>query len=188
MAEARLEQILDAAYSSFVRHGLKRTTMDDIATAAGMSRAGVYQYIRNKDDAFRRLSERLFAQALEQARTAAAGDAPVVDRLHAVLSVKLELTLRLQSDGPHVAELLDASARLSGDVVDSFNEELQNLAASTVSQAVQDGEVVTHDLNPQDVAQLGLALVRGVVLGTGQPEQLRRQLRLGLELLLDGLH
>ncbi len=59
MADDRLDQILDAAYASFTRHGVKRTTMDDIASAAGMSRPSVYQYVRGKDDAFRRLAQRL---------------------------------------------------------------------------------------------------------------------------------
>ncbi|MFI8083682.1 TetR/AcrR family transcriptional regulator [Kitasatospora sp. NPDC086009] len=56
---------------------MRRTTMDDIAGAMGVSRSAVYQYVRGKDDAFRRLAERLHRQALARARRAAAApDAP----------------------------------------------------------------------------------------------------------------
>jgi TetR/AcrR family transcriptional regulator len=51
-----VDQILDAAYECLNRHGVLKTTMDDIAKAAGMSRPAVYQYVRNKEDVFRRLA------------------------------------------------------------------------------------------------------------------------------------
>src|SRR5687768_15052544 len=105
MSEERLEQILDAAYACFTRHGVRRTTMDDIAAAAGMSRPAVYQYVRNKDDAFRRTAERMFARALAGARAAAADGGPLAERLTAVCAVKLGLTLRVWRDSPHAAEL-----------------------------------------------------------------------------------
>ena len=187
MADDRIDQILDAAYACFTRHGVKRTTMDDIASAAGMSRPGVYQYVRGKDDAFRRLAQRLFDGALEQTRRDVEGDAPVAERLHRVLSTKLELTLGLYADSPHAGELLDAGARLSGDVVEAFNAGLRDLAASTVADAARRGEVALGRRKPADVAEIALALTRGLEMGTGEPRHLRRQLRLGVDLLLDGL-
>jgi TetR/AcrR family transcriptional regulator len=52
MSVDRMRAILDAAYRCFARHGARRTTMDDIAAEAGLSRPAVYQYVRNKDDVF----------------------------------------------------------------------------------------------------------------------------------------
>ncbi|PLW73856.1 TetR family transcriptional regulator, partial [Streptomyces sp. DJ] len=72
MATDRLTEVLDAAYECLTRYGVRRTTVDDIATAMGVSRSAVYQYVRGKDDAFRRLAERLHARALGRARRAAA--------------------------------------------------------------------------------------------------------------------
>jgi len=40
VSEARLERVLDAAYQCFTRHGVRKTTMDDIAAAAGMCPPG----------------------------------------------------------------------------------------------------------------------------------------------------
>src|SRR4051794_5495836 len=57
----------DPPYACLVRHGIRNTPMDDIAAAAGMSRPAVYQYVRNKDDAFRRVASRIFAEAVEEA-------------------------------------------------------------------------------------------------------------------------
>ena len=41
-------RIFKAAVSCFSRYGLRRTTMDDVATAAGVSRKTVYNYFTNK--------------------------------------------------------------------------------------------------------------------------------------------
>lgn len=187
MADDRLDEILDAAYASFTRHGVKRTTMDDIATEAGMSRAAVYRHVRGKDDAFRRLAQRLFDGALEQTRRDVERHASVAERLHRVLSAKLELTLGLYADSPHAGELLDAGARLSGDVVEAFAQGLLELAVTTVTDASRRGEIMLARSKPIDVAEVALALTRGLEMGKGDPPQLRQQLRLGVDLLLDGL-
>ena len=57
MRADRRGEVLDATYECLTRYGVRRTTMEDIASVAGMSRAAVYQYVRNKDDAFRGLAE-----------------------------------------------------------------------------------------------------------------------------------
>ncbi|MGW0765825.1 TetR/AcrR family transcriptional regulator [Streptomyces sp. NPDC002676] len=89
MGTDRLDEVLDATYDCLTRYGVRRTTMDDIATTMGVSRSTVHHYVRNKDDAFRRLAGRLHDQALARARRAA-GDtgAACADRVRGVLTAK----------------------------------------------------------------------------------------------------
>jgi AcrR family transcriptional regulator len=42
-------QILEAAQTTFLRFGVAKTTMDDIAKAAGVSRPTIYRYFRDRD-------------------------------------------------------------------------------------------------------------------------------------------
>ncbi|WP_435865480.1 helix-turn-helix domain-containing protein [Streptomyces spectabilis] len=58
MAADRLPEVLDATYACLSRYGVRRTTMDDIAREMGVSRSAVYQYVRGKEDAVRRLGWR----------------------------------------------------------------------------------------------------------------------------------
>ena len=44
------DRILDAAERCIVRHGVRKTTMEDIASEVGMSRPGVYRYFSDRDD------------------------------------------------------------------------------------------------------------------------------------------
>ena len=187
MSDERVERILDAAYACFTRHGVRRTTMDDIAAAAEMSRPAVYQYVRNKDDAFRRLALRLFDGALARAEAAAEVDGPLAERLHAILATKLELTLQLWRDSPHATELLDAGARLSGELVERFTQAMRELATATVAAAAARGEVALRGMTAAELADIALALTRGLEADLTDPELPRHRLRRGIDLLVAGL-
>lgn len=156
MGKDRLTEVLDATYTCLTLHGVRRTTMDDIAREAGMSRSAVYQYVRNKDDAFRRLAERLHTQALDQAREAAAAPAPAADRVRGVLGAKLELVRKLAGDSPHAGELLDHKARLFADICAKFVTDLSALLAEVFAEAG------VRAVAPAEAADICIALVIGL--------------------------
>ncbi len=177
MNTTRLDEVLDATYHCLVRFGVKRTTMDDIAQASGMSRSAVYQYVRNKDDAVRRLAVRLHDAATERAVAAAGADLPTSQRVHNVLEAKLDLVLALAGDSPHTAELLDAKARLYGDVCSTFTDRVTDLLVDLLTEAG------AEKLAPADAARVLVALVVGM---EANPDA-ARLLRPAVDLLLSGL-
>ena len=72
-ATLRPDAILDAAFGAFAAYGYRRTTMEDIAHAAGLSRTALYLHFRSKEDLFRSLTLRHFdgcLSAMEQALSA----------------------------------------------------------------------------------------------------------------------
>ncbi|MFF8990485.1 TetR/AcrR family transcriptional regulator [Streptomyces sp. NPDC014983] len=176
MAPDRLTEVLDATYDCLTRYGVRRTTVDDIAGAMSVSRSAVYQYVRGKDDAFRRLAERLHDRALERARRAAAADVPPATRVRGVLEAKLALVLELAGDSPHTAELLDEKARLFGDICHRFTADLRALLIGvftesglrdpgTAAGAVgEDASAVhaAHAVDAAEAADIGIALVLGL--------------------------
>ena len=52
ISAARHESLLQAAFGVFLRYGYKKTSMDDLARAAGLSRQGLYLHFANKDALF----------------------------------------------------------------------------------------------------------------------------------------
>lgn len=62
-------QILDAAEAAFLRYGVPKSTMDDIAKEAGVSRPTLYRYFRDRDALVTALievrSRRLFDETRE---------------------------------------------------------------------------------------------------------------------------
>src|SRR6202034_214467 len=49
-ADDARERILAAAERCIDRHGIRKTTMDDIASEVGLSRPNVYRYFADRDD------------------------------------------------------------------------------------------------------------------------------------------
>ena len=69
--------ILKASFEVFITYGFRKTSMDDIARAAGMSRPALYQFFKNKDDLIRSILLEGFEKLSETMTSAkeSAGDA-----------------------------------------------------------------------------------------------------------------
>jgi AcrR family transcriptional regulator len=182
-----LERILDATYVCFLRHGVRKTTMEDIASVAGMSRPAVYQYVRSKEDAHRRLVGRLYEEALAQARSAAAPPGTLAQRLDRVLAVKLALTQRLYDDSHHAAELLGPATRIGADLEREFLADLTGVLTSVITGAAADADLDLPAENAREIAELALALARGLEVVPGTAERRRDRLRDGVALLVAGV-
>lgn len=52
MKTSSKQQIIEAAGITFERYGFKKTTMDDIAFAAGKGKSSLYYYFKNKEEVF----------------------------------------------------------------------------------------------------------------------------------------
>jgi len=68
------EQILQAALQLYLKHGLKKVTMDDVSKVIGKSRSALYYYYKNRDEIFDAVMEMLvrniigeIAQAMDTA-------------------------------------------------------------------------------------------------------------------------
>src|SRR6202050_315974 len=62
--ESRLCAVLDRAVAVFARFGYRKTSMDDVARAAGVSRQGLYLSFANKEELFRRAVEHSLSRQL----------------------------------------------------------------------------------------------------------------------------
>jgi AcrR family transcriptional regulator len=114
----RQDTILDAAFSAFAAYGYRRTTMEDIARNAGLSRTALYQHFRSKEDILRSLTVRHFSQtvvAMEEALNSPGQNAEKT--LYACFLAKDGKIMDVALSSLHGAELLDASHSVSSDLV-----------------------------------------------------------------------
>ena len=89
-ADEKSARILNAALSVFALYGYRRASMEDIAKAAGMSRAAIYQHFRNKEDIHHTLIQRLLDTWLAPLRELDAGGDPLTE-LRGYIRRKLEM-------------------------------------------------------------------------------------------------
>lgn len=83
--DQRLDHLLRTAARVFADKGYHATTMRDLARATGMSLAGMYYYVRSKEDLLFQVQDRCFARVLTGAREALDGLTDPVERLRAFL-------------------------------------------------------------------------------------------------------
>ena len=85
--DERLDHFLSRAAQVFADRGYHSTTMRDLAAATGMSLAGMYYYVRGKEELLYRVQERCFTRVLAGAERVLGerGAADPVERLQAFI-------------------------------------------------------------------------------------------------------
>ena len=155
----RRTHLLDASLQVFARYGFRKTSMDEVARAAQVSRQGLYLHFPTKEDLFRATAEHLLEGALQQAHAALATDAELEARL---VNAFDEWVGRFTGMFAETAnDLTDASKLLVQPLVVSY--EMRFLAS--VAAALRDaglGKVYKGSgLNPQKLARVLHSSARG---------------------------
>jgi AcrR family transcriptional regulator len=120
---ARREAILEAATGVFLRYGFRKTSMDDLARAAGLSRQGLYLHFANKDALFGAAVLRLVEVSRTAARAALARDDLELEaRLLGAFEAHQAGAVGESAEG-HLSELLETAKALVGPVMRELEEE-----------------------------------------------------------------
>src|SRR5262245_28736060 len=78
----RRRRLLEAALATFARFGFRKTSMEQVARAAHLSRQGLYLHFATKEELFRAVVQHFLSAALEAASARLRDPAlPVEDRL-----------------------------------------------------------------------------------------------------------
>jgi AcrR family transcriptional regulator len=116
----RKDIILDAAFGVFALYGYRRTVMEDIAIAAGLSRTALYQHWRNKDDLFRALAQRYFDTGVQDMTNALSQPGQSIEQaLLAAFAAKDGKFMQAVLATPHGAELLEAGYAVTADIAEA---------------------------------------------------------------------
>jgi TetR/AcrR family acrAB operon transcriptional repressor len=102
-------RILDAAMAVFRRHGFRRSSIEQAAEAAGLTRQALYHHFESKEALFRAVIEQLHENALA-AELAAANAADkaggsLADILVAGVTARLRQLIASFDGSPHIEEL-----------------------------------------------------------------------------------
>ncbi len=124
-----------AATATFLRYGFKKTSMDDVAQAAGVSRQGLYLYFDTKDLLFREALQYLVWHMISTARSVAEdGNLSLRDRLLGVFEAVHSSAF--QSASPeHAFELLQSAQSTDGALLVQLDRDLMGIVAALLAEA-----------------------------------------------------
>ncbi len=142
--EENEQRILDAALEIFSSYGLRGSTIDQIAGAAGMTKPNLLYYFRRKDDIYLSVLRRTLEDWLQPLELLGAGDDPR-EELRAYIDRKLEMS----RDNPKASRLyameMLQGAPMLGAVLRSRLKSLVDDKAALMRRWIAEGRMAPVD-------------------------------------------
>jgi AcrR family transcriptional regulator len=171
--------ILEAAQALFLRYGVKRTALDDVAREAGVAKGTLYLYFDSKDTLFAAVADRLCAEVLRNAEAAIASSASITDQLVGCLDAYIGSTHRLVAQSPHITELTESKEALAAATFGALQRKMKDLLRTVLR---------SRGIERSDAAEMFFAAAIGTLkTGESAARPYRARLIAMTEILLAGL-
>jgi TetR/AcrR family acrAB operon transcriptional repressor len=151
-------RILDAAMLVFRRQGFRRSSIEQAAEAAGLTRQALYHHFKSKEALFRAVIERLHESALaaeiEAANVAEKAGGSLADILVASVSAKLSQLAESLDGSPHVEELFSEHLLQARDLYQKYAAAYGAQLAATITRVCRNhGLTLNAGMTPRDFAR-----------------------------------
>jgi AcrR family transcriptional regulator len=172
-------RILQAAQSLFIRYGVKRTSIDEVARAADIAKGTLYLYYESKEMLFAEVAKNICADILAEAKKAAAMPAPLGERLVGILDAEIGTLHRLIEHSPHVRELTETKEAIASAAFATLDQDMKQLITTVLSE---------ENISRQGAAEMFLAAAVGTIAsGDSEATLYRSRLRAIVDVLIVGL-
>jgi AcrR family transcriptional regulator len=159
--ESRRDALLEAAVSIFARYGFRKTSMDEVARAAGVSRQGLYLQFADKEALFRKAIDFRLNQQLRAAIIALSD--PQADLEPRLIAACDEWAGRFVGMlGADAADLICAGTALAGATLSHYEARFEEALAHAVQLSPLASFCTASGFSPPDVAKALHATARGL--------------------------
>ena len=188
-------RILDAAERVFSERGVSRTSLEDVAHAAGVTRGAIYWHFKDKSDLFAAMVNRVTLPM--EAMVARSSDESVEDPLASLKACAVNALRRTATDAQcqRVFEVVTHKCEYLGEMegvkrrIGSIQKGCVDRAEQTIGNAIKRG-MLPESVDPR-LAAIGLdALLFGLIsnwLANNDYVALERQAESMVSLYIDGL-
>jgi len=151
------DRILDAAMLVFRRQGFRRSSIEQAAEAAGLTRQALYHHFKSKEALFRAAIERLHENAL--AAGIASADATekaggnLADILIAVITARLKQLVAPLEGSPHIEELFSEHLLQARDLYQKYAAHYAEQLAATIQRVCRRQNLVLKDMTAPEFAR-----------------------------------
>jgi len=172
-------RILHAAQSLFIRYGVKRTSIDEVARAADIAKGTLYLYYDSKEMLFAEVAKNICADILAEANKAAAMPVPLAERLVGILDSEIGVLHRLVEHSPHVRELTETKEAMASATFATLERDIAELITTVLSE---------ENIALQGAAEMFLAAAVGTIAnGDSEARLYRSRLKAIVDVLILGL-
>ena len=143
------DRILDAAMAVFRRHGFRRSSIEQAAEAAGLTRQALYHHFKSKEALFRAVIERLHESALAveiaAANAAEKAGGGLADILIAEVGGRLRQLVASLEGSPHMEELFSEHLVQARDLYQKYAALYAEQLATTIEKVCSRQRLTLRD-------------------------------------------
>lgn len=152
------DRILDAAMAVFRRHGFRRSSIEQAAEAAGLTRQALYHHFKSREALFRAVIERLHERALAAEIAAANAEEKagggLADILVAGVSARLKQFIASFDGSPHIEELFSEHLLQARDLYQKYAALYAAHGAATIERICRRQRLsLAGGMTPQELAR-----------------------------------
>ncbi len=152
-------------------YGYHRTTMEDVARAAQMSRPALYLLFRNKTDIYRAIAGGMFDRSRQVMQELLRGQGSFGERLYDAIGATMIDMMCEINESPHGGEILDLKSELAGDLVAEWQSGVAGLFRAAIDDEVgRTGvDLAGRGLSAETLAELLVDGLEGIKLRAAEP-------------------
>lgn len=169
-ADARQQAVLDAAVSVYARYGFRKTSMEEVARAAGVSRQGLYLQFANKEELFRKAVEYVLNSQLKAAVAALSRRDDSLE-LRLIAACDAWSGRFIGSIGSDAADLMCASTSLAGATLTHYQTQFELAVTRAIADSPLSEYCSTAGLCPAELARVLHATARGLKQSSASREE-----------------
>ena len=186
--------VLKAALSVFSAKGYAATTLDDVATAAKVTRGAIYWHFKSKADLYNTLVEEMSARGASIVQQAVAEGGTLIDILRRVFISQCAL-IEEDKEARAVMELALFKTGVDPDLQAGRKKQLDsgNALIAGIADALEMGVsqgILRDDIDPTDMARAFVAFENGAIqqwLASPKSFSLKKSAESFAEILIKGL-
>ena len=181
----RRQEIFDASVHLFVEKGFAETSMREIAAAAGIGKATLYDYFKTKDDILLSFFEREVAALADRAAVIACQELPTAEKLRRIMRMQLDYWLPRKAFYLRLTIEAQRLAVQSQQRIQAARHGYQDMLRDLIEDGIREG--VFRPVDSLFATRLLLMMVTPVVFTSrpsGSPQQMMDE---ALEIFFGGI-
>jgi AcrR family transcriptional regulator len=158
------QALIEAATRLFTERGYANTSIDEVASAARVTRGALYHHFSSKQDIFAAVCDSVDAEIIHQIQKAAAKGGTAEERMRRILDVYLESSRNPAYRAVVLGEAYKAQSRQEGQ---RYTPGMSTVVSGLIKQLVQKGDIEVED--PHLLSKLLCAALYEVALAVDSP-------------------
>jgi AcrR family transcriptional regulator len=157
------EKILEAAIRTFLRYGARKTSMNDIAKAAGVSRQTLYDLFGGKEELIRASTRSITDQKLAMVRERLTDGMSLADKLEVYFEETIVESFELLKAAGDAEDLIAGYHEVGKEAIAESHERHTELVEEMLVPYAE--QLLTHGLTPRKQAQFIVTVTMGLKAG-----------------------